>query len=407
MNNSTVEIQRPDLKLKIVVSVAGMISLIVFAVLFQTVVVYLVAGFGTVAIVGYGLVVRHKTRIRNHEYRRIVATTIIEEEKAEQEKIITRQLYLAAHLHETRTGVFVADGLERWDFIPASAAERKMLGAGDVINGTALPALLDLIQDETCCMIYGGRGAGKTTTALHWLSGRPGDVVVCDPKPSGLNAWPGRVVGTGGRFSEIESAVYQVKAELERRIDSQLLHEPELTLFLDELFQLVDVQQLDVMQPIFEIITIGREYRVNAGFTASDRGVKSLKIDGRSGLRDALTMVRVEKIGNAWRTYVDAGNGEQECKPPGPYRPGRGRAGGSVDLPELAPQWTTFDILAAAFWQEVNAGSSKNAAYSLVFGGTYGGRDVARLNDWKGTSVFAGVLPACLEVAEVPEVGQL
>lgn len=404
--NSTVEIQRPDIRLKIVISVAGMIALIILAIVFQGVVIYLIAGFGTVAIVGYALVIRHKNRIRDHEYRRIVATTTIEEEKAKQEAVITRQLELASRLHETKTGVFVADGMSQWTFIPATAQERKALDSGNIIDITPLPNLMDLISEETCIMVYGGRGAGKTTIGLHWLSVRPGQVIVCDPKPRGLNNWPtDNIVGCGGRYDDIERTIHQVRAELARRIKNELLNETDLTLFLDELYQLVIIQQMDIMKPFFEIITIGRDYHVHGGFTSSDKGVKALGIEGMSGLREALTEIRVVKAGNSHQVFVDLGNGEREAKTPGLYYGRNGHSNGKVLLPDIKPQWTTFDILAAAFWQEVDAGTSKNEAYSFVFGGRYGGRDVEKLNEWQATSAFAGMVCPCLEVAEVAEVG--
>lgn len=406
--HSTIEIQKPDIRLKVVISVAGMIALLVLAWMFQTVSVYLISGVGTVAIFSYGVSVWIKFEKNRHDFRRINAETLMVEEKAKQEKIVTRQLELAARLHQVKEGVFVADGMSDWTFIPATAQERKALDSGNIIDITPLSNLMDLISGETCVMVFGGRGAGKTTIGLHWLSVRPGQVIVCDPKPRGLNPWPtDNVVGCGGRYDDIERTIHQVRAELTRRIKHELLNEPDLTLFLDELYQLVIIQQLDVMKPFFEVITIGRDYHVHGGFTSSDKGVKALGIEGMSGLREALTEVRVLKAGNSHKVFVDLGNGEQEAKAPGLYY-GPRNGNGRVLLPDIKPQANDFDFQAFDFWLSVEAfGKSKNEAYTDIFGGRYGGDIVQRLATWRATSPYADRLLTTSEVGEVSEVGRI
>ena len=47
--------------------------------------------------------------------------------------------------------------------------------------------------------------------------------------------------------------------------------------------------------------------------------VKSLDIAGQSGLRDALSVVRLAKVGSDYHAYVDLGEGEFEVNHPGPF----------------------------------------------------------------------------------------
>lgn len=183
-----------------------------------------------------------------------------------------------------------------------------------------LKPVIELIRNEPCIAVWGGRGSGKTTHALHWLAYSRNENYVIDPKPLGLNPWPNsKVIGSNGQFDEVEPSVKRIYNELLHRQQNGLLNEQPITLLVDELYTLTMVHKLAIMDWIFAIITLGREYGVNASFTSSAKGVKALGIEGMSGLAEALTFVHLIKNGDDFRAYVDLGQGEIECLPCGPY----------------------------------------------------------------------------------------
>lgn len=187
------------------------------------------------------------------------------------------------------------------------------------------PNLLDVIRQADCIMVQGGRGAGKTNIALHWLSYQTGYKVVLDPKGLDLNPWPGAWVAQDSNSMLV--AVSRVASELKRRKANRLTGEAAIYLFADELHHLIEEEGLPIMDSIFGIITFGREFNVHASFTCSDGGVKSLDIEGRSGLREGLVRVRLSLslIDNQYRGWILDGGDKpnQQWTPvvlPGEYR---------------------------------------------------------------------------------------
>jgi len=153
---------------------------------------------------------------------------------------------------------------------------------------------MDLLKSEDCLMFPGGRGSGKTNLALWLMLVKRGRKIVCDPKGLDINFWP-----LGCEVAKTDQgiirAVKTVHGEIMQRKEDGIIDAEPWYLFLDELYYLVDDMSLDIMDKVFSIITLGREYNVHASFTTSDNGVKSLKIEGRSGLRDGLTWLALHK----------------------------------------------------------------------------------------------------------------
>lgn len=155
--------------------------------------------------------------------------------------------------------------------------------------------IMDVLRKSDCVMLQGGRGSGKTNAALWWISSKQGDKIACDPKGTKANPWPGcRVVSDDNQIVWI---VKKVSAEARRRKNKELFNETPIYLLVDELHYLEEDNDersgLYLARYIFSIITLGREYHVHAAFTTSDGGVKSLGIEGKSGLRDGLTWLEM------------------------------------------------------------------------------------------------------------------
>lgn len=350
--HSVVEIQKPDIRVKVILSISGMIALLVLAFMFQNVAVYLIAGFGSVSIASIGIRVWLKYETGKRLIRQQEAETIVTEQKAQQEIIVTRQLELASKLHQTKEGVFVYGGMQNWVFVPATSAERKQLLPATIEQPATLPNLLDEIRQEQCVMFLGPRNSGKTTLALHWLSVRDTQAIVCDVK--GFNPWPGncKVVSEIGAIVQTSNYVLQ---EMLKRREGQLRSEPSLTLFFDELHYLVS-EGVEVLPTAIQIATLGREYNVHSGFTSHADTVKYLRVDGAS-LLENFTKVRSTKKHTC---YVDFGEGEQEVITPGPYNaPSAVQWFDRVNIP------TTEDELIK---QAILAGHSNNKICQDIFG---------------------------------------
>ena len=362
MNNTTVEIQKPDIRLKIVLSIGGMICLVILALIFQNVAVYLIAGFGTVAMVGYGTAIWFKFQDGRRLQRQREAETRLVEQKAAQEMIITHRLELAASLHETKTGVFVYGGMREWTFVPATATERKQAGLLPATIET-IPNVLDEIRDEQCVMFLGPRDSGKTTLALHWLSVRDTQAIVCDVK--GFNPWPTncQVVSELGDIINVSNFVLR---EMQRRREKQLINESSLTLFFDELHYLVS-EGVEVLHIAIQIATLGREYNVHSGFTSHADTVKYLRVDG-AALLENFTKVRTTK---KHICYLDFGEGEFQAIPPGPY---------NAPAPIQCPNRVKVPMTEAEIIEEaILRGDSNNKICHDVWGSKNSDR-IARIN---------------------------
>lgn len=200
---------------------------------------------------------------------------------------------------------------------------------GNVIDGQAktlpdeqpAPPLLDVITPEKCVGFFGRRGSGKTTSAQHWLAAQPGRKIVIDIKPRGENVWPAgcEVYGQNDDIAGVLRGVEIAEAEFKRRKKQDFQRHPPMLLFVDELFYLVKIRDLDIMSSVWTIISVGRSYNIHAGFTAAGKEVELLDAKGMGSLRQNLAMAFLKKFGSEYRATVDLGDGEFAVQPTGPY----------------------------------------------------------------------------------------
>ena len=323
---SELKLHSPNLKVTVVIGLFATIIVITMAVLFKFEFgLILLSIAGTIAFVGciagtgklIGFINDWQLqRLAVEQKKQELRITTYEADKAKL------QAYVVSFPKNHRVVKLSDSPIQVIDAI----AEPSPMMLSETITQEVMPNLLDVIQNESCVAFWGGRDSGKTTCALHWLSTRQGQNFVCDPKPKNHNPWPNAIVTN--KIDDIERVVSSVYDELLNRQENELLNEPIINLFLDELYILTFVHKLDIMTHAFGIITLGREYRVNAGFTTSSKGVKSLGIEGMSGLSEALTFVHTSIVGGNHRVMVDMGEGENEVLSPGPYHP-----------PTILPQW--------------------------------------------------------------------
>jgi len=318
---SEIRVSSGNTKLQIIIGVCLTVIVIFLSVWFRfEVSIILLSSAGVIAVAGAVVAFNRLALGRiEHQARALELATraqILRQETYKADRLEAERLVLNYSRNER---LLVAPELTFRVIDPADRGPALLESGLDSEN---LRPVMDVIAGEPCVCIYGARDAGKTTLALHWIACQQAERIVIDPKPAGLNSWPtDRVIGCNGRMDEIEPAVSRVYAEVLRRQELGLLNEPAITLLVDELFTLTKVHKLDIMQSIFAIIALGRQYRVNASFTSSAKGVKALEIEGMSGLSESLAFVHVVKVGEVRKVYCDLGEGEFEVRPPGPYIP--------------------------------------------------------------------------------------
>lgn len=169
--------------------------------------------------------------------------------------------------------------------------------------------------------IYGPKGSGKSSL-LQWIvsgdinAGRR--VIIADPKPAHENDWSGATVyGNGYKFDEVEAAIVEVEAALNRY--AQTGQQARLTLVLDEWWN-IKRHLPEAVDRVFGLVTIARtaDIRVIVG-THSDR-VKGAGVEGQGDLmlnfniKVILTRTRTARLAE-----VDFGTGPQPARHPGPF----------------------------------------------------------------------------------------
>jgi len=158
-------------RVKVVLGFASIAGVIIIAMLFRF-------EFGLMLLIAspiggyYGYKrIKHNSKLADLSLRQVTAETRILEEKHRQETILTKQLSLSSLLHETKTGVFVAGGLDNWSYVPQTAPERKNLGITSeqplLEASTEHPSVLDVMKSWTMPLVCNGpQQSGKTFSTM-------------------------------------------------------------------------------------------------------------------------------------------------------------------------------------------------------------------------------------------------
>jgi hypothetical protein len=251
MNNTLLEVKKPDLRFRVIISVSGFVTLIILALLFQSQAGWIIFGMGSVGVMSFGVSTWLKYQFGLHQIKRLKAETVMIEEKAAQAKVITEQMRLQARIYETKSGVFMI-GLSDFDFVPTTAAmQRKLLPAG---ISTTDKQPLDLItvfsQPTQSYACIGGQQTGKTYQMRHiaqkWLESSRGALgqitpIVIGPKWD-RGEWAGcQLFGGNGNFERVETGLKVVKDIVNDRHASNKPHKSHdvLPIFFDDWTQIV------------------------------------------------------------------------------------------------------------------------------------------------------------------------
>jgi len=329
-------------------------------------------------------------RKQEAELRQSEAQADEAEGKARQAHATADNLEIDRHFHSTDAGTAIVGlkpGVPIRILPKRTASERALLALPEPEE---LPKLLPLLREHPCWLISGGRNSGKTQVFLHLIDSKNGIRIICDPKGIALNPWPPGVKVAEGPGA-IMTIIKHVHNVLEDRRGRKVTTAKPIYLGIDELFYIVSPPPaglgLPIMDYVFVIVTLGREYGVHCSFTCSDEGVKALGIEGRSGLKRGLTRLEIDHnpIDHQRRGYLLHKPGEKyEVELPGLFVGG----GGATRIisrtkPAPAPAKTPEQIRAekeAEFCRLVlKEGLERKVACPRVFDAPYTGKRAQRL----------------------------
>lgn len=291
-----VDYKSRNLSVKVIIGIA---AIIVGAVFFRYEIGLVILAIGGVTVL-FGLV-----STGNRAIAMLIGVEHWRQERAKTDKLKAEARTAEYVLYSGQQGLVLSSGAEV-RYIPPTVSERRQLEDGPIIDGeaTEMRSVLQLFQRERCVIIAGPRDAGKTELAKWFVSYRSGLRLVCDPKGIGINRWPGAEVAEDN--SSIVAMVEMVARLLEHRRQNGITNGREVNLFIDELVDLVEINQLPIMRPVMRVANLGREFNVHVGFTTNDAGVKTLNIEGQSGFRENFALIKI------WRDRLDPGD-YREC----------------------------------------------------------------------------------------------
>lgn len=316
---SEVKIIRPSWRVTLTIGFFMTILIIFLAVWFRfkfgLIMLVLAASVG-----GTGLIAGYN-RLKEGKHLRLLRDleADMKIEKLRQERYRANRMNLEQHVisfnRNERLIMLPKSEIKVLDPIAFPQGQPALLPApGDI----EMPRLMDLIKTEPGIIFLGPKRAGKTNAALHWLAGR-GSAIVVDPKNEGveINCWPANAqVVAGQQF--IERGIKATLTEMHRRRQEGILNAPSLTILFDEIHDLIKRLDINVLRVALEIATLGSEFNVFSSFTAHAKTTAYLEINA-AALLENFDIVRVSKVGDEYRCYLDQGEGEFECIPPGKY----------------------------------------------------------------------------------------
>lgn len=166
-----------------------------------------------------------------------------------------------------------------------------------------LPMVNDKADEAPHLFVYGPTGSGKTELAQAIAGQRDGGVVIIDPKPPrpGQIKWGGAsytMIDDGGTYTEIDTQLRCVRAELGRRLRLMKQGDPSynepLTVIVDEYKRLV--AECESAPDLFLALSdIGRELGMRGIFCSQSNRVKASGIDGQGDTRDNFIEITLDR----------------------------------------------------------------------------------------------------------------
>jgi GTPase SAR1 family protein len=218
--------------------------------------------------------------------------------------------------------------------------QAHQLGQGVPMLPMPTRNLMDALRNEECLLIWGQKGAGKTTVLLHLIRERlmrGHEVKVFDPHAF-PNKWlSAQVVGLGREYEAIDrglSGIVDLMTTRYQEIARGEVREgehPHLTIIVDEFRSIVanvsDVAKdkssdvLESRESVKTLLTEARKTNINIALISHSKGVKALGMKGEGDLREGLAVVHLIKDEHGQRRSEVSFSGDKpiEMALPGPF----------------------------------------------------------------------------------------
>jgi hypothetical protein len=265
--DTQIKIETGTWKVKVILGVGGLITLIILAFLYRLEVGLILLGLGSVGVIRLGFWAKSKYRLEKLQERQLIAQTeAIELDtklnlwKVKQEQAIAQKLVYDAFFVERKAGTFVVGNLP-YSFYPAASASKQLA----TNQPLALPApALDFYQAmsdaQQAYAIVGPQRVGKSILAQHLAQYLTQKSIVCivvgtkAAKGEWLNCK--RYIGNEAVPEALSSLLAEIKGRTENGINS-----PKLALFLDDWLNSValdsDLAERFFLEAATRILTVG------------------------------------------------------------------------------------------------------------------------------------------------------
>lgn len=386
--DSQVVIVTGQWKIKVILGLGGLITIIILAFLYRIEVGLILLAVGGVTATRLGFWARHQHVLGKLQERQLAAQARAIELEAElahwrtkQEEAIARKLAYDALFIERKAGTFVIGSLP-FKFYPTATASAQLA------EPLALPAtthqgiidLLSILDRAKRVLIHGASEGGKTTLLQH-IASRSQGVIIVDPHYE-PGKWPsGRVVGKGRNFDEVVAFLNWLDTELDRR--SQRMGEGDknfqpLTIIIDELATIKLHCGNDAIKPLAMMIMESNKFGFRLFIGGHSKLVELLGLKGMGDIREGLFFVHLyyNQTNQQRRATIDLGDGqgEQPCT----FPPFANRS--EVVLPDLVIQPTSeesdilryanegapYHVISQAVWGDGKIGSYYNRKIDAI-----------------------------------------
>lgn len=292
MTDTQIFVKSESWKIKVILSLGGLIALVILAFIFQIefgIVILLVGSAASIRILVWA---RHQYKLSGHEQRRIEA----EIRKLEAEATKARH---EGYFIETNTGVFF---LRNFDvsidsFYPAVSASKLLADAPRLLPETTTPKYGKLLDvDFIHLLVVGPSGSGKTTVLCHLIDNAPGNALIyaLDPHAQ-FNEWPHRVneiVGDGRDYQAINAKLLGLISTMNRRYNGIESTSQAILIVADEWLGILD--KCPDAKEFFN--TIGSEARkVNMSLVISSISATVDDLDVSGAIRDNLAQLGLNR----------------------------------------------------------------------------------------------------------------
>lgn len=209
--------------------------------------------------------------------------------------------------------------------------QQPQLGQGVAMLPAPTRNLMDALRDEECILIWGQKGAGKTTILLHLIADRVRrghELRVLDPHGS-PNKWGVKPIGSGRKYDVVEAELLKIEALMTERYEEiakgtvEEGDHPYITVIIDESRNIFK-RTKQASEVVSTLLTEARKTNIHIAIVNHSKSVKALGLEGEGDLREGFAVVHLLKSKHGPRRAELSLNGGDltEVALPGPFRHG-------------------------------------------------------------------------------------